>query len=66
MRTRIAVALFTMVNHEEADSGSGCSAVIDDQSRMVCDFGRQMWHQPIKVTVLGGIMVLNYALFRSV
>lgn len=56
MRTRIAVTLFAIPNPER------CSV----HSQMVREFGRQIMHEPIRITVLGGVLVLNYKLFGSV
>lgn len=59
MRTRIAVALFAMDNAERR-RGDG------SLSQMVREFGRQLWHEPIRITVMGGILVLDYSMFGAV
>lgn len=59
MRTRIAVALFAIDNPERR-SGDGLL------SRIVREFGRQLWHEPIRFTVMGGVLVLDYSMFGAV
>lgn len=59
MRTRIAVALFAMDNPWRRH-GDG------SLSRIVREFSRQIWHEPISFTVMGGILVLDYSMFGAV
>lgn len=61
MRSRIAVALFSMPNPVRQAVGIDSS-----QSHMVCEIGRQLRHQPIRIVVLDGLLVLDNRLFKAV
>lgn len=58
-RSRIVIALFEIPSFRSVY----CQR---KQSRLVREFGKQLWQQPIRITVLGGVLVLNYALLGSV
>lgn len=65
-RTRIAVALFALRDETAAVDGDWDAKHSEAPGGRLRDMSIQLLHQPIRVTVLGGLMVLNYALLRSV